>query len=370
MELWQKCNPTATLQTIYNVPNLIEGRRYEFRIFAVNEAGHSPPSSNSSAVVFEPSGAAKPPEVIKALHSVSGEEGRSARLECEIAGNPKAEYRWFKGARELVDTMKFTILSQGDKQTLIINDLFGEDADEYTCRASNAAGTRSTRCEVNIKSRPKIFVPPRFQDRAQFSKNETMQIKIPFKGWPQPTATWSKDGQKLEPGGRFHMELMDRHAVLMVKGASKDDNGPYRLLLENEIGSDSCIINVLVVDRPDPPRFLAIETILDTAITLCWKPPVNDGGAYITNYHIEKREQPGAEWLPYARTRYTMFTVEGLKERCSYEFRVRAENPHGMSDPCEPTAPFQMKDTGKRRRGYESKPRGGKMIVKALGLSL
>lgn len=55
MEVWQRCNQNPVPQNIYNVPNLIEGRKYEFRVFAVNAAGLSPPSSNTSPVVVQPS---------------------------------------------------------------------------------------------------------------------------------------------------------------------------------------------------------------------------------------------------------------------------------------------------------------------------
>ncbi len=82
---------------------------------------------------------------------VAGEQGRSIRMECEITGSPRPECKWYKGARELVETSKFGIFSQGDKQVLIINELYGEDADEYTCRATNAAGSKSTRAELFIK---------------------------------------------------------------------------------------------------------------------------------------------------------------------------------------------------------------------------
>lgn len=151
MEVWQKCNTSPVPQTIFNVPNLIEGRQYEFRIFALNDAGISPPSSNSAPIIARPAVVAQPPEIISPLKNISAESGKSARLECEISGNPKPDIKWFKGARELIDSSKFQILNQGGRQVLIINEVFGEDADEYSCRASNAAGTRSTRAELFIK---------------------------------------------------------------------------------------------------------------------------------------------------------------------------------------------------------------------------
>jgi hypothetical protein len=61
--LWQRCNQQPSPPNIFNVPNLIEGRQYEFRVFAVNDAGWSDPSNNSSPITFVPVYSAKPPEV-------------------------------------------------------------------------------------------------------------------------------------------------------------------------------------------------------------------------------------------------------------------------------------------------------------------
>jgi hypothetical protein len=42
-EKWIKCNLSPIQFTGYNVPNLIENKEYEFRVFAENEAGFSKP---------------------------------------------------------------------------------------------------------------------------------------------------------------------------------------------------------------------------------------------------------------------------------------------------------------------------------------
>lgn len=44
-DIWQKCNQNPSAATSYDVTNLIEGREYEFRVFAVNDAGASEPAS-------------------------------------------------------------------------------------------------------------------------------------------------------------------------------------------------------------------------------------------------------------------------------------------------------------------------------------
>lgn len=71
-------------------------------------------------------------------------------------------------------------------------------------------------------------------------------IKIPFKGYPKPTASWSRDGVKVETSADISMEVGERHATLTIKNVTKDNAGPYRLVVENEMGSDSCVVKVAV----------------------------------------------------------------------------------------------------------------------------
>ena len=54
---WLRVNRKPTQATIFNVPNLIEDREYEFRIIAINEAGESKPSIGTRKVkVKDPKG--------------------------------------------------------------------------------------------------------------------------------------------------------------------------------------------------------------------------------------------------------------------------------------------------------------------------
>ena len=42
----------------------------------------------------------------------------------------------------------------------------------------------------------------------------------------------------------LQIELGERHAYLTIKKGMKSDDGPYRLTLDNDLGSDSAVINV------------------------------------------------------------------------------------------------------------------------------
>jgi len=68
----------------------------------------------------------------------------------------------------------------------------------------------------------------------------------------------------------------------------------------------------------------------------CRKAPTDDGGAELTGYVIERKEDDDDFWttLPDVVSG-TSHTVKGLKKGKKYKFRVRAENIYGLSDPVE-----------------------------------
>ena len=47
-----------------------------------------------------------------------------------------------------------------------------------------------------------------------------------------------------------------------------------------------------------------VENIRDDSVVLSWKPPLNDGGSFITEYVIERNEPPSDKWIRVASTRY------------------------------------------------------------------
>ncbi|KAG1672466.1 Twitchin [Nymphon striatum] len=358
---WQQVNTNILcVPTQINISNLIEDRQYEFRVFAVNDAGTSPPSTASSSIKIKDPNAPTPPAFVQPLKIVYAVENKSAKFICTVTGNPRPTVMWSKGMRELSEGSKYTMLKEGDTYTLVISEVYGEDADEYSCRAVNKGGSRTSRAELIIKTVPRINVPPRFRDTACFEKGENITIKIPFTGNPRPKIKWSKEGEEIESGSHFEVITKERHAMLVIRDVTKTDSGPYRLVAENELGMDAAIIKVQINDKPDPPRFPIVENIMDESITLSWKPPQWDGGSHITNYLIEKREPPMTTWIRCGNTRcveifvspcnrFTTHAIQGLNPSKEYEFRISAENIYGRSDPSDPTQPATTKPSRKEK---------------------
>ena len=50
---WVRINQAPSPATIFNIPNLIEEREYDFRVFAVNEAGESKPAETGRRILVK-----------------------------------------------------------------------------------------------------------------------------------------------------------------------------------------------------------------------------------------------------------------------------------------------------------------------------
>ncbi|NXC56464.1 TITIN protein, partial [Aleadryas rufinucha] len=119
-----------------------------------------------------------------------------------------------------------------------------------------------------------------------------------------------------------------------VKAVNKIGGGDYLELRNPIIAEDP-------KQPPDPPVDLEVHNPTSKSVTLTWKPPLFDGGSKIMGYIIEKLAKGKERWErcnDYLVPLLT-YTVKGLEEGKEYQFRVRAENAAGISEPSRIT-PF------------------------------
>lgn len=70
---------------------------------------------------------------------------------------------------------------------------------------------------------------------------------------------------------------------------------------------------------------------------LKWKKPKDDGGLPLTSYIIEKMDVTSGRWVPagIADPEKPEQTITGLEPGKKYEFRVKAVNEEGESEPLQ-----------------------------------
>jgi len=92
-------------------------------------------------------------------------------------------------------------------------------------------------------------------------------------------------------------------------------------------------------DPPSPPSQPVIDDYDNKSVLLKWKRPPSDGGRPITHYVVEIKDKFSPTWTEVTKTEDPSpeCKVEGLKEKMIYQFRVRAVNKAGSSEPSQPT---------------------------------
>ena len=95
----------------------------------------------------------------------------------------------------------------------------------------------------------------------------------------------------------------------------------------------------VLLDEPAPPGKPIIDDYDNTMVFLKWDKPEKDGGRPVTHYTVEFRNKFQPDWTECAKTDDDKCEcrVEELKENLMYQFRVRAHNKAGASQPSEPT---------------------------------
>ena len=101
------------------------------------------------------------------------------------------------------------------------------------------------------------------------------------------------------------------------------------------------------LDKPGAPEGpLEPENIDANTVGLKWKPPKDDGGAKILRYVIEKKPKGSDKWskvpgsIPGDTTEGEAKNLDAGKD---YDFRVRAVNENGESEPLQTDRPVTAK---------------------------
>ncbi|VDN28526.1 unnamed protein product [Gongylonema pulchrum] len=359
---WSPVKMRLIKETEATVTGLKEGETYQFRIRAVNAAGEGEPSGSSEPTMCRPfvtaPGAPDQPRIGKVTKN-SAELTWARPL--KDGGAPIEGYIIEKRKAGTSDWELCNDKPVKDTR-FVVAPLEENEEYEFRVKAVNSAGegepSRPTEM-VRIEEQPgRPCLDLSGVKDITVKAGEDFEIKIPFTGGnPKPVATvfndlheiyGDDDRVKIEVKFLFtKMELFivsDGFVTLTTKEAKRTDAGPYRITLSNRFGKDTAKLNVNVLSPPGKPVGpITPSEITGEAVTLHWNPPVDDGGAGITNYVVEKRE-PDGSWTKVGQPAGTSFRVRNLENGHPYEFRISAENQYGVGEPLETIEPIVAKD--------------------------
>lgn len=313
------------------------GWRYQFRVRAQNAVGLSRPSEISEplTVTLQRAAAACAPYFDLELKDTTVLENEQAEFVVQFSGTPLPKISWLKDGFEIFSSRRTRIITDNGKSVLLIHQTAHNDEGEIKCTATNRAGHVATRAKLILEASPRIRLPRQYEDGLLFEQDETIRLKVSLAGKPPPTVTWFHDGELISKDARHIFEVMDGESALKIPDAKRNDRGEYTVKATNKLGEDVASFLVTVTDRPAAPGKVTVEMTLGRSVTLSWKEPEDDGGCKIGTYIVEYYRIGWEVWLKATTSRRTSATLTELIEGSEYKFRVKAENPYGVSDPSE-----------------------------------
>ncbi|CAH0765351.1 unnamed protein product [Bemisia tabaci] len=331
---WVRATPALVRGTELVLSGLEPGWRYHFRVSAENAAGLSEPGplSEPFAVTLHRQ-VASAPFFYQELHDATALENEKVEFTVRVEGTPTPQVAWYHDGFEIFSNRRQRIVTNGDASSLIIYEAAMSDEGEIKCTATNRAGHAQTKAKLVLEAPPTIRLSRQYEDGLLFEKDEIIRLKVYVGGRPSPTVCWYHNGELLSHGGRYEISFVDKYATLRVAEAKRGDRGEYTLRAYNNISEDTASFLVTVTDRPEAPDSIQVVMTLGRSVTLSWSEPQDDGGCKIGNYIIEYNRIGWNVWLKAATCRQLTTTLVDLIEGSKYRFRVKAENPYGVSEP-------------------------------------
>lgn len=342
---WVRAYPNLVPTTELALSGLEPGWRYQFRITAENVVGKSDASEISDPLtVTLQRNAIAAPRFNAELCDATSVESDKIEFQVAVTGTPSPEINWFKDGFEIFSSRRTKILTENDTSTLVFHETALTDEGEIKCTATNRAGHAVTKANLRIEAPPKIRLPRNYEEGIIVEAEEAIKLKVGIAGRPTPVVCWTHNGEPITPDDRFEIETTDKNSSLRILHGRREDRGEYNARAVNKLGEDNGSVLVTVTARPSPPGPVTVAMSLGQSVTLSWNAPDDDGGCKIGNYTVEYFRIGWNMWLKATTTRSLTATLSDLIEGSEYMFRVKAENPYGMSEPSEESAVLFIPD--------------------------
>ncbi|KAG8548579.1 hypothetical protein GDO81_024899 [Engystomops pustulosus] len=175
---------------------------------------------------------------------------------------------------------------------------------------------------------------------------DTVTLHCKVCGRPKPNITWRGPDQNILDGesSSYTMTASESGDIrLRICNLMPQDSGIYTCVATNEHGSASTSATVKVQGVPGAPCQPIAQERSSTSVILRWLPPSSTGNCTISGYTVEYKDEGSPVWQQsVACTLDTYLVLEDLRPGGTYQFRVSASNPWGISLPSDPSEPVRL----------------------------
>lgn len=324
-----------------DVTGLNEGKDYQFRVKAVNSEGESEPlETDIPTTAKNPYDAPDAPENVQFKDWDKNHVDLKWEKPKKDGGAPITAYIVEK-KDQFGSKWTKAVEVGGTRCEASVPDLVEGQKYQFRVRAVNIGGQSKPSQPSDTLLMKDRFAAPKI-DRSTLKDmtlkaGQHIRLDVKVSGEPPPTKTWFLNKARLEDGNEYTIDIEDYRTKFVVNGGvTRAQTGTLTIKAENGSGVDTVSIQILVLDRPAKPEGpLKISDVHKEGCSLRWKEPLDDGGAPIDHYLVEKMDVESGRWITAGKCKEPKLDVENLVPGQEYKFRVSAVNAEGESEPLE-----------------------------------
>uniref|UniRef100_A0A087YHW1 Cell adhesion molecule-related/down-regulated by oncogenes n=1 Tax=Poecilia formosa TaxID=48698 RepID=A0A087YHW1_POEFO len=167
--------------------------------------------------------------------------GDEIRFVCSVSGSPPPQVSWSHGNVALANQPRFSVNRAG---VLTIRGALPEDAGDYTCQATNEAGSitqSASLTHISPTEVPRLTVT---QQVVLVSVGSDATLACQATGVPPPLVRWFKG--ELEVGSAPFVEQDVHSGTLQIRGVQEVDAGQYNCVASSSAGTSTGTVSLEV----------------------------------------------------------------------------------------------------------------------------